>query len=108
MEQRSKQFNKSFHKWCDEVARASNMAGVPLRIFYDKIHVDWSMEAVKALAQSISQAKFGTPHTSELTNKQLSDVHLEVDKMFLEEGINVPFPSSEDTADAITSYNQYI
>lgn len=88
--------NASMHVWCDELARECNHKGVSYKAVVQNLEVNWTPEAVKGIIQAVAYAMYGTHHTSELTTKQLSEACREVDKIFLEQGVNIDFPSFEE------------
>lgn len=102
--QRTKKQNASLHVWCEELARECQHKGISYKAVVQNIEVNWTPEAVKGIIQAVAYAMYGTHHTSELTTKQLSDACKEVDKIFLEQGINILFPSLEEQ-EFINHYN---
>jgi len=94
--QRTIQQNKSLHKFCDELAKEANNHGVSMKAVVQDLQVDWSMESVKSIVHAISKAKYGKTSTADLTTKELSDCCEEVQKIFLEQGVHVEFPSFEN------------
>jgi len=107
-QKRTLQQNKSLHKYCTELANELNNSGIPLKSVMAKVHVDWSMEAVKSIWKAIGKAKFGKEHTSDFTTRELQDVYLEVNRLVSEYGIHMGFPSIENTDEALGSYKKYM
>ncbi len=93
---RTKKQNNALHKWCEELARECNHKGVLYKAIVQNLEVNWTPEAVKGIVQAIAYAMYGTHHTSELTTKQLTEACAEADRIFLEQGINISFPSFEE------------
>lgn len=93
--QRTLKQNSSIHKYFQELSDEANNAGIPQHVIMSKIFVDWSPQAIKSLAQAISDAKYGKLHTSDLTTKELSDVCEELNRIFSEHGVHCSFPSEE-------------
>lgn len=97
--------NSSLHKWVYELARECNYKGVSYKAVVQNLEVNWTPEAVKGIIQAVAFAMYGTNHTSELTTKQLSEACKEVDKIFLEQGVNIIFPNLEEQ-EFIKHYSQ--
>ncbi len=93
---RSLQQNKALHKWCDELARECQSIGVPYKVIVQNLQIDWTPEAIKSIIQAVLKAMYGINKTSEATTVQLSSACKEVDRIFLEQGVNISFPSFED------------
>ena len=104
--QRTIKQNSSLHAWCNELARECQSKGVSYKAVVKDIQVNWTPEAVKGIIQAIAFAMYGTNHTSELTTVQLTEVCKEVDKMFLEQGVNINFPNLDDN-EFIKHYSKY-
>lgn len=96
--------NASLHVWIEELARECNHKGVSYKAVVQNLEVNWTPEAVKGIIQAVAYAMYSTHHTSELTTKQLSEACKEVDKIFLEQGVNIIFPSFEE-AEFIKHYS---
>ncbi len=96
LKQRTLKQNKSLHKFCTELAQEANNHGVSMRAVMENITCDWSMESVKSIVHAISKAKYNKTSTADLTTKELSDCCAEVQKIFLEQGVLVNFPSFEE------------
>jgi tRNA A37 threonylcarbamoyltransferase TsaD len=94
--QRSLAQNRSLHKFCTELADEANNHGISMKAVIQDLQVDWSMEGVKSIIHAISKAKYQKTSTADLTTKELSDCCKEVQKIFLEQGIHVEFPSFEE------------
>ncbi len=93
--QRTDPQNRSLHKWCTELANKANEQGKGVSVFVKQIDVEVTPNFVKRLVQLVGLAKYGKEHTSHMTTVELVECCKEVDKMFLEEGIDIPFPSLE-------------
>lgn len=104
--QRTKKQNSSLHAWCNELARECNHKGVSYKAVVQNLEVNWTPEAVKGIIQAVAFAMYGTNHTSELTTKQLSEACKEVDRIFLEHGVNIIFPSFQEQ-EFIKHYSKY-
>ena len=94
--QRTSQQNKALHKFCEELAQEANNHGISMKAVVQDLQVDWSMQAVKSIIHAISKAKYNKTSTADLTTKELSDCCQEVQKIFLEQGVLINFPSFEE------------
>lgn len=99
--------NRALHKFCTETAVELNNHGISLVAVVSKVHVDWTMDAVKSIFKAISKAKYGKEHTSDLTTYELQEVYLEVTRLLSEFGIYMQWPSIENTDEAMNSYSQF-
>lgn len=91
--QRSQAQNRSLHKWCTELAQEANQHGVSYKAVVENLSVDWTMESVKAIIHAIGKSMYGKTSTADFTTVELTNVCKEVDKLFLEQGINILFPA---------------
>lgn len=103
---RTQRQNAASHVYFKEAADLLNEQGVSVRVILDTLEVDFSKELVKAVWQAIGMRKFGTPHTSELTTRQLMDVYEEFNRAIGAEGCHMPFPTFESTDSYLNSFNQ--
>lgn len=93
--QRSLAQNRSLHKWCDELAQEANAHGVSYKAVVENLSVDWTLESVKSIIHAIGKSMYEKTSTADFTTTELTNVCKEVDKLFLEQGINILFPSFE-------------
>lgn len=94
-EKRTTQQNRSLHKYCTDVARELNNAGVPVSVFMEDIEADYTMDTVKMLWKAFARAKYGKTSTTELTKKQIDEIYDEVNRHVARFGIHVEFPSRD-------------
>ena len=92
---RTIQQNKALHKYCTEVAKELNDAGVTVEAFVKNIQADFSMETVKMMWRAFAKAKYGKESTAELTTKQINEIYDECNRHIAQFGIHVAFPSQE-------------
>lgn len=92
---RTLQQNKALHKYCIEVAKELNDAGVTVEAFVKNIQADFSMETVKMMWRAFAKAKYGKESTTELTTKQINEIYDECNRHIAQFGIHVAFPSQE-------------
>lgn len=103
---RTKRQNDASHVYFKEVADLLNEQGISVRVILETLEVDFSKELVKQIWQAIGMRKFGTPHTSELTTRQLMDVYEEFNRAIGAQGAHLAFPSFENTDSYLNSFNQ--
>lgn len=103
--QRSLKQNASLHKWCDELARECSHKGVSYKAVVQNIQVDWTPEAVKGIIRAVLKAMYKKDSTADATTIELTNACREVDKIFLEQGISIGFPSLEED-EFIKHYNK--
>jgi len=94
--QRTSQQNKALHIWCEELARESQAQGISYKAVVQNMSVDWTPEAVKGIIRAVAKAMYKKDSTADLSTIELTNVCKEVDKIFLEQGININFPSFEE------------
>jgi hypothetical protein len=94
--QRTNQQNKALHKWCDELARECSHKGVSYKAVVQNMEVDWTPEAVKGIIRAVLKAMYKKDSTADATTVELTNACKEVDKIFLEQGILIGFPSLEE------------
>lgn len=87
--------NKALHRYCQEVAKELNDAGVSVEAFVKNIQADFSMETVKMMWRAFAKAKYGKDSTTELTTKQINEIYDECNRHIAQFGIHVAFPSQE-------------
>lgn len=106
--QRTPQQNKALHKWCDELARESQAQGISYKAVVQNIQVDWTPEAVKGIIRAILKAMYKKDSTADATTVELTNACKEVDKIFLEQGINISFPdlSTNNMIETYATYNK--
>lgn len=92
---RTIQQNKALHKYCTELARELNEAGVGIDVFFKNVEADHTMESVKSLWRGFAKAKYGKDSTAQLTTKEITDIYDEVNRHIAQWGIHLAFPSQE-------------
>jgi hypothetical protein len=60
------------------------------------MEVDWTPEAVKGIIRAVLKAMYNKNSTADATTTELTNACREVDKIFLERGINIGFPNLDD------------
>lgn len=88
--------NSAMHLWCSELSRECQNTGKTMKVFIDKINVDVTPDAVKMMIQKIGETMYSKSKTSDFTTAEMTSVCREVDKIMIEEGINISFPSFEE------------
>lgn len=89
-----------------EVSTELNSVGVSLNILYTGLEVDVTEDTVKELFKAIIKTKWGLQSTTELSTKQLQEAFEEFNRHLAKFGVHIPFPSVENTDEAIQSYQQ--
>lgn len=97
-QQRTRQQNKSLHKYCTLLAEELNNHGVSMKAFISDIFVDHTMESVKSLFRAIAEKKYGKTSTASFTTKQIKEVYEEVNRHTSQFGISIAWPSREAEA----------
>lgn len=97
--QRTSAQNRALHKYCTELARELNNAGIGIDVFFKNIEADHTMESVKNLWRSFAKVKYGKSSTAELSTKQINNIYDEVNRHISQFGIHMSFPSSESLID---------
>jgi len=98
--------NRALHVWFSELARECNNAGIDQRVMVKNLRVDVTETSLKDIFRSIGFAKFGKESTADLTTKELVNCYDEMLRMLAEEGIELSFPSYQDTDGYIQSLNE--
>lgn len=106
--QRTTQQNRALHKYCTEVASLLNEHGVSMTDFVRTVEIDHSMESVKELWRTIARRKFNKGSTADLTTKELDAIYEEVNRHIAQWGVHVPFPSNENSLEALKSFEQFL
>lgn len=104
--QRTMKQNKALHKYCQELANELNACGVSMYVFSKDISVDHTMESVKSIWRAIAKAKFGKNSTADLTTIELQQVYEEVNRHISNFGIEMSWPSEENTDEYLNSYER--
>ena len=104
---RSIQQNKALHKYCDEVADELAAHGVTVQAFIRNIEADITPELVKELWRAFARAKYGKTSTADLTQEEFSAVFEEVTRHIANLHVYLPFPSDENSPNALASYEKY-
>lgn len=97
--QRTKKQNNSMHKYFQEVADELNATGVPRKIFYKNLYVDYTLESVKDLFKFYLKELLKKESTTEMEKGEVTKVYEEVNRHLSDmEGysIHIPFPSVEN------------
>ncbi len=94
-EKRSLKFNKMIHGYFNAVAKKCIESGLTIGYLNKFFEINVDEVVIKKFAQTIAEVKYGTPHTSQLTNKELSDVMEQLDKILVNAGIDVHTETAE-------------
>ena len=97
-DQRTIQQNKSFHKYCTQLADALSDSGQDMRaVLKPDIDIPWSMENVKeCMVKPIIKAMFNLEHTADLDTKQMTQMYEVLNRHTASRlGISVDWPSLE-------------
>jgi len=107
--QRSNQQNKSLHLGCQQIANVLVENGVSLNLIIKDLEIRPTMHSVKDIFRAIAKAKYGTESTADLETNQIDSVWEDLIKRVSETtGVFIPFPSEENRAEALQSYEQYL
>ena len=93
---RTNKQNASLHLWCTELAREASNQGVSLKVVMANLECDWTPEAVKGIIRAVLKAMYKKDSTADATTVELTNACKEVDKIFLEQCVNIGFPSFEE------------
>lgn len=104
--QRSNKQNRALHKYCTELANELNNAGIGIDVFFKNIQADHTMETVKELWRGFARTKYGKTSTAGLTTKELNDIYDEVNRHVSQWGIEMAFPSQENTDEYFKSLDK--
>lgn len=103
--QRTSRQNRALHKYCTELANALNENGVSMSAFVEVHEIDHTMESVKMLWRTIATRKFGKTSTAALTTRELDAIYDEVNRHISQWGIHLPFPSVDNSPEALAAYD---
>ena len=103
---RTLQQNKSLYKYFSQVATELNNHGIGLKIALQDLEVDVTDHNIKSMFKSILLTKFGKTSTADMTTKELNECYDEMNRHFSKLGIQVDFPSQENTENYLLSFNQ--
>ena len=93
---RTSQQNKSIHKYCDQLAKAYNDAGLDMKTVIDQqAEIPWSMERVKENQWRQIQTALGMPSsTTKLVSGEVTQVYEVLNRHTSSSfGISISFPS---------------
>lgn len=106
-QQRTTLQNRAMHKYCQEVANECLDKGVDVTTVFQNVRVTPRMETIKMYWRGIAKALYGYESTTELTTTQIDKVYEEMHKILsVRAHINIPFPSSENSPEAMASYRE--
>ena len=100
--------NKALHKYCAEAAEECSRVGLFVQALVRNIEVDVSPELIKEMWRGIARVKFGKKSTADLTTKEFVQVGEEVGRHLAQFGIELSFPSEEDTDEYLKSYEKLL
>lgn len=106
--QRSLKQNRALHKYCDEVAAELSAHGVTVQAFIRNIEADITPELVKELWRAFARVKYGKTSTADLTQDEFSVILEEVTRHIGQLGVYIPFPSDENSPNALASYEKML
>jgi len=96
--------NKSLHLYFSQVANELNNHGISLKIALQDLEVDITEHNVKSMFKAIAKEKFGKSSTADLSRKELNECCEEMNRHISKLGIQVDFPSQENTENYLNSY----
>ena len=106
--QRTLAQNRSIHKGCQQIADVLVENGISLNKVIENLEIRPSMDSIKDIFRHIAREKYGIESTTELEKGQIDPVWDDLVKSISEvTGVFVPFPSQENSEEAISSYEQY-
>lgn len=86
--------NKSIHKYFSDVAKECKNQGLTLKQLLNVFEIEIDEIVIKKMAQQIGLVKYGKPHTSDMTTKELADVIDNLIKTLAFAGLETNFPSA--------------
>lgn len=95
---RTDQQNKAIHKYCDELAKAFNEAGLDMRkVLKPAIFIPWNKTSVKQhIWRPVQEAMVNKRSTTQLDTPEVSEVYEVLNRHLSQEfGLHIPFPSRE-------------
>ena len=104
--QRTKQQNRSLHKYCELLAKELNDAGIDQRMLFEQLKEGFEIpntkESIKHLFRLVGgklypESQGDDPSTTKLDTAQISEVYKVFDREMAlrNEGISVPWPTDE-------------
>ena len=99
--------NRALHKFCNEVANECTAHGVTVQVFLDNAEVDVTPDIVKSLWRKFGLIMFGKKSTADLTTKEFVKVGEEMARHLAMRGVDITFPSEEQTEDYLKSFEIY-
>lgn len=100
--------NKALHKYCSEAAEECARVGLSVQALVRNIEADVSSELIKELWRAIARVKYGKTSTADLTTKEFVEVGNEVGRHLASFGIELSFPSEEETDEYLKSYEKLL
>lgn len=91
--------NNAIHKYCDELSKALNEAGLDMRkVLKPGVSIPWSRDLVKKhLWKPIQDAMYEKRSTTQLNRVEVSEVYEVLNRHTAEKlGLSVPFPSRDE------------
>lgn len=108
--QRTLKQSRSIHKWFEEIARECMHNGTTIKIILDNLNegVYPDEDTIKLLFKEVSKSMFGKDKTSKLTTYELTKVSEQFEIIMAKSGVDIPFPSMENTDEYLKSYDNYM
>ncbi len=104
--QRTLAQNRALHKFCEEVSNECVAHGVTIEVFLQNAEVEVTPEIVKSLWRKFGEIMFGKKSTADLTTSEFSKVGQEMARHLAMRGIEMEFPSEENTDEYLNSFKQ--
>jgi hypothetical protein len=106
--QRTLAQNRSIHKGCQQIADVLVENGISLNRVIENLEIRPTMDSIKDIFRHIAREKYGIESTTELERGQIDPVWDDLVKSISEvTGVFIPFPSQENSDEAVSSYEQY-
>mgnify|MGYP000906087362 FL=1 len=100
--------NKALHKYCAEAANECSAIGLTVQALVRNVEADITPELIKELWRSFARVKYGKTSTADLTTKEFVEVGNEVTRHLAQFGVDLHFPSEEDTDEYLKSYENLL
>lgn len=101
---RTSRQNRAVHKFFEEASNELNNSGISQKLLIQNLDVEHTPQSVKSIFRAIGKAKFEKTSTADLTTKELQDCFEEITRLFAQHGIDMKFPSYEDSEEYLKSY----
>ena len=93
---RTIQQNRAMHKYCEQLSKELNDAGISQKLLLEGLEIDNSADSIKSLFRSLGEAKYHKDSTAKFTTKEMSDIYEELNRHLAHLGVHVPWPSQEE------------